>query len=65
MALLVAMRLAIRLASASSAGFEIASLTMGDSKPKCNKVDHYIVAMHGWFGGEFDPPQSDSAAFNS
>ena len=49
--------------TASSAGFEITSLTMRDSKPKYNKVDHYIAAMHGWFGGEFDPPQFDNAAF--
>ena len=48
---------------ASSAGFEITSVTTEDLRPKHRKVDHYIAAMYGWFDGQFDPAQFDSAAF--
>ena len=26
-------------------------------------MDYYIAAMYGWFDGQFDPAQFDSAAF--
>ena len=45
---------------ASSTGFEITSVTTESLRPQWRNLDHYIIAMHGWFGGEFDPAQFDS-----
>ena len=47
---------------ASTTGFEITSVTTQNSRPQWRNLDHYITAMHGWFGGEFDPAQFDSDA---
>jgi ubiquinone/menaquinone biosynthesis C-methylase UbiE len=45
---------------ASSVGFEITSVTTENLRPQWRNLDHYITAMHGWFGGEFDPAQFDT-----
>ena len=47
---------------ATTTGFDIASVTTEDLRPQWRNLDHYITAMHGWFGGEFDPAQFDSNA---
>ena len=45
---------------ASTVGFEITSITTENLRPQWRNLDHYITAMHGWFGGEFDPAQFDT-----
>ena len=45
---------------ASSTKFEVTSVTTENLNPHWRNLDHYIDAMHGWFGGEFDPAQFDS-----
>ena len=46
----------------SLTGFEITSVETENLRPQWRNLDHYITAMHGWFGGEFDPAQFDSDA---
>ncbi len=42
---------------AIDAGFKVTSVVKEDVELCWRDLDHYVQAMHGWFGGEFDASQ--------
>ena len=49
---------------ADDTGFQITSMSSENIVLYWTDLDHYIDAMYGWFGGEFDPSQLHENALN-